>query len=110
MAAKRLKMQDMQEPEENKQERENYTDEVAVRLGYPNAMVLRLADRLSELAGCWRKTRDVQYVDDYREVLLKMIENGYNLANLPIPSQLPDELMPSKEELELLTPFRQNRR
>jgi hypothetical protein len=58
------------------------------------AEVLRLADKLSYLAGTWRKLKQETIVHEYGKTLLTMILKGYNLDRLPIEDQLPEELMP----------------
>ena len=95
MATKRvLKWEDMQSHEDYIEERRNYSDEHAHKLGYPNAEVLRLYDRLSQIAGKWRVTKDDKLVAEYRETLYAMILKGYDVDILPIQDQLPTELMP----------------
>lgn len=95
MAAKRiLKMEDMKSREEYMEERRNYNDETARKLGYPSVEVLHLSDHLREIAGEWRETKEASLISQYRETLLTMILKGYDVDTLPIQDQLPVELMP----------------
>ncbi|MEM9950225.1 MAG: hypothetical protein AAF846_01385 [Chloroflexota bacterium] len=94
MASKRLKWDDMISPEQANVERQNYTDEDARKLGYPNVEVLHLADSLSALAGKWRRTKDAVLVHEYKSTLYEMILKGYDVNTLPVQDQLPDDLMP----------------
>lgn len=80
--------------EELMAERRNYTDEQARKLGYPSAEVLRLSDRLSQITGKWRTSKDSKLVAEYQQTLYKMILKGYDVDILPIQDQLPTELMP----------------
>ena len=82
--------------EELMEERRNYTDEQARKLGYPSATVLLLSDRLGEIAGKWRRTKDDALVPEYRATLYDMILKGYDVDTLPIQDQLPPELMQAK--------------
>ena len=91
---KRLKKEDVISREEYLQRIANLTDEQAVKLGYPSAKVMHLEDRLSELAGKWRRTKDDALVPEYKSVLYEMILNGYDVNTLPIQDQLPRNLMP----------------
>ena len=94
MSTKRLKWEDMISHEEGIEERQNYTDEDARKLGYPGVEVLRLGDHLRMLAGKWRETKDNHLVHEYASVFYKMILKGYDVNTLPIQDQLPDDLMP----------------
>ena len=85
---------DMGSLEEFRKERENYTDEDARKLGYPNVAVLHLEDKLSLIAGTWRDTKDDALVAEYRQTLYEMILKGYDVHTLPIQDQLPDRHMP----------------
>ncbi|MCI0714039.1 MAG: hypothetical protein L0154_28040 [Chloroflexi bacterium] len=76
--------------EEAMERRRHYTDEDARKLGYPNVHVLHLEDRLGQIAGQWRRTKDDQLVSKYRETLYEMILNGYNVypaASGPAPQR-----------------------
>ncbi len=94
MATRRLTWDDMLTPEEGREERENYTEEDARKLGYPSLEVLHLADYLSTLAGKWRRTKEDALVYEYERILYKMLLKGYDVNTLPVQDQLPDDLMP----------------
>lgn len=93
MATKKLKSGDGLSNEEALEERRNYTDEQARILGYPSAEVLRLSDKLTNLAGQWRETKDAYVASLYRETLMVMILKGYDIDTLPVQDQLPEEQM-----------------
>ncbi|MEL7433953.1 MAG: hypothetical protein AAFN11_08390, partial [Chloroflexota bacterium] len=88
-----LKLEDMK-PSGLGCELENYTDADARRHGYISLDVMRLAYKLTEIAGEWRSTKEDALVQEYERVLYKMILKGYDLNTLPIQDQLPDDLMP----------------
>jgi hypothetical protein len=94
MAAQELNQTDMQSQEEVFAERQNFNDEQARELGYPSAEVLRLSDKLGQIAGKWRRTKDQALVHEYGKVLLTMILKGYDVNQLDIEDRLPKELMP----------------
>lgn len=91
---KRLTKNDMKSVEQYKAERQSYTDAQAQNLGYPNAEVLRLSDRLSNIATQWRESKADTLVLTYQNILYQMIFKGYDVETLPIQDQLPPELMP----------------
>lgn len=94
MAAKELNPTDMQSQEEFLAERQNFNDEQARKLGYPSAELLRLSDKLGQLAGQWRRTKDQALVHEYGKLLLTMILKGYDVNQLDIEDCLPKEFMP----------------
>ncbi len=89
-----LTWDDMKSPEQYEQWLNNITDEVAQRHGYPNAEVMQLEDKLGQIADKWRTTKDSTLVEEYKAVLYRMIERGYNVNTLLIEDQLPVDLMP----------------
>ncbi|MEL6408074.1 MAG: hypothetical protein AAFR81_27135 [Chloroflexota bacterium] len=94
MAKRILTPEEMISREEFLEERRNYTDKQARALGYANAEVLRLSDKLTALAGQWRNTKDAHIAVLYRETLMTMILKGYDVDTLPVQDQLPKEHMP----------------
>ncbi|MCI0714028.1 MAG: hypothetical protein L0154_27985 [Chloroflexi bacterium] len=87
------------------EERRRYTDQQARQLGYPSAEVLHLSDRLSEIAGQWRTTKDNNLVIEYRQILYEMILKGYDVNTLPVQDQLPEELMPNSPHQQFAPPL-----
>ena len=91
---KRLTIADQMTPQEHRKYMLSLSDEEVKQFGYPNAKVLRLSYRLSEIAGQWRATKDDALVHEYTSVLYEMILKGYDVDTLPIQDQLPSDLMP----------------
>lgn len=92
---KRLKSEDVISREEYLQMIAKLTDEDAIELGYPSAKVMRLEDKLSEIAGKWRRTKEHALIHEYKSVLYEMILNGYDVNTLPVQDQLPEDFMPA---------------
>lgn len=90
----KLTMADMKSLEQYKAELEHITDQQAHKLGYPSAHVLRLEDKLTDIAGAWRESKEEALVHEYKSVLYEMILHGYDVQTLPIQDQLPPEVMP----------------
>lgn len=91
---KRLTLKDQMTREEYLKRVNKYTDEDAIKLGYPSADVLRLEIRLGEIAGAWRENKTDELACEYKSVLYEMILKGYDVNTLPIQDQLPDRVMP----------------
>ena len=91
---RRLTMADQMSREELMEKRRNYTDEDVRKFGYPSAEVMLLEDRLAEIAGAWRETKEDAWVNEYRDVLFLMMLKGYDVTALPIQYQLPSDKMP----------------
>ncbi|MDQ7027139.1 MAG: hypothetical protein Q9P44_16460 [Anaerolineae bacterium] len=91
---KRLTMKDQITVREHRQRMLSLSDDEVKKFGYPNAKVLRLSYRLSEIVGKWRGVKTDALVHEYKSVLYEMILNGYDVNTLPIQDQLPEDLMP----------------
>lgn len=102
-----LKLDDMKSADEIQTNRSSYTDEQAQQLGYPSAEVMRLSDRLFDLAAEWRGTQDAALIREYHLVLYKMVLKGYDVDELDIQAQLPLELMPELPPKEVLDTYRE---
>src|SRR5436190_954934 len=63
---------------------QNYSNQDAQELGYPNIEVFHLAHHLSKITGEWRRTKTEKLVSEYRNTLYQMILKGYDLDGLPI--------------------------
>ena len=57
----------------------------------------QLLDRLSYLAGLWRRLKTDEVAERYHAVLRTLLELGYR-EWLDVESELPDELMPPEYE------------
>ncbi|MDQ7028041.1 MAG: hypothetical protein Q9P44_21065 [Anaerolineae bacterium] len=80
-----LKPEDEMSREDYLKELADYTDEDAHILGYPNVQVLHLEDRLGQIAGKWRRTKDAKLVSEYRVTLYNMILKGYDVDTSTMP-------------------------
>jgi len=89
-----LTMADQMSHEELMEKRRNYTDEDVRKFGYPSAEVMLLEDDLAHISGKWRRTKDEELIDEYRDVLFLMMLKGYDVTALPIQYQLPEDKMP----------------
>lgn len=89
-----LTMADQISHEELMEEIANYSEEDARKLGYPSLEMLHLEDKLTDIAGAWRGTKDEALIDEYRDVLFLMMLKGYDVTTLDIQDQLPSDKMP----------------